>query len=249
MAASRVPLIAVDTPSDLSAPKLGKTELVYRAIKSDIETGALLPGEQLSEAMLVERTGASRTPVREALRRLAAEQLVDIEPRRAPTVARLSLQRARALFDYRRLLEPAAMKEIARRAVREPAVSAVFRELAEEFRKIDGRSYDEDFAVRFRELATRFDELVVANTPNDYVARAINELRPHTARLRLIAHADHARLAESVREHIEMSLAIADGDGDHAHTSATQHLFHVDQGIFKRLLRSQDGTAEIDLAN
>lgn len=242
--------LTVVTDAAAGAAKVGKTEMVYRQIKADIESGVYQPGEQLPEVVLVERTGASRTPVREALRRLAAEQLVDIEPRKAPTVSRLSLKGARALFDYRRLLEPAALREVARRSAADRAVTSRFSVLAERFETINGVEYSADFASTFAALATEFDDAVVACTPNEYLARAIDELRPHTARLRLIAHADVGRLSESVREHLEMCHAVIAGDADHAATACTQHLFHVDQGIFHTLLSShRAGGALIDLAN
>lgn len=233
-----------------AAPKAGKTEMVYLQIKADIESGAYQPGEQLPEVALVERTGASRTPVREALRRLAAEQLVDIAPRKAPTVSRLSLPRARALFDHRRLLEAAAMRQVARRSLEDSSVAARFGDLAERFEAILGAQYSSEFARTFTALATEFDDAVIATTPNEYLSRAIHELRPHTARLRLLAHADIGRLGESVREHLEMCAAIVAGDGDHAAVACTQHLFHVEQGIFSTLLSSsRAGAAQVDLTD
>jgi DNA-binding GntR family transcriptional regulator len=249
MTNARAQLSVVADGVDASA-KVGKTEMVYRQIKSDIETGVYQPGEQLAEVMLVERTGASRTPVREALRRLAAEQLVDISPRKAPTVSRLSLKGARALYDYRRLLEPAAMREVALRCVEDRVVAARFSAIAEAFEEINGVEYSAQFATTFRELATRFDDAVVAATPNEYLARAIDELRPHTARIRLVAHADVGRLAESVREHIEICHALVAGDADRAATTCTHHLFHVEQGIFKTLLSSNGAaSALVDLSS
>ncbi|QHC71842.1 GntR family transcriptional regulator [Rathayibacter sp. VKM Ac-2801] len=249
MVTQRTRPTVVTDPSTLGS-RLGKTEIVYRQIKADIESGVYQPGEQLPEVMLVERTGASRTPVREALRRLAAEQLVDIAPRKAPTVSRLSLKGARALFDYRRLLEPAALREVARRSGQDSTVSAVFLDLTERFEAINGVGYSPDFAAAFAALATEFDDAVVATTPNEYLARAIDELRPHTARLRLIAHADVGRLAESVREHLEMCRAVISGDADRAAVACTQHLFHVDQGIFNTLLSStRVSSALVDLAD
>ena len=78
-----------------------KVDLVHRRLKEEIELGELAPGTPLSELSLVERTGASRTPVREALRRLAAEGLVDLVPRQGARVSRVSPQSVRDLFDFR----------------------------------------------------------------------------------------------------------------------------------------------------
>ncbi|PPG26796.1 GntR family transcriptional regulator [Pseudoclavibacter sp. RFBG4] len=238
---------SADSSAGAVPEQLAKTERVYRHLREDIENGTFTPGQALPEAMLVEHTGASRTPVREALRRLAVDQLVEIEPRRAPTVTRLSLRSARALFDYRRILEPAAMKAIAARQVKDPALSVRFLDLEAAFAELVDEPYSPEFAARFAELTRKFDDTVVSLTSNDYLARAITELRPHASRLRRIAHADVGRLAESVREHIEMCRAIAQGDGDKAAAACMNHLFHVDQAIFTALLDSTRPDAMVDI--
>ena len=81
-----------------------KADQVHAQLKEEIELGELAPGTSLSELSLVERTGASRTPVREALRRLAAEGLVDLTPRLGARVSRVSAQSVRDLFEFRQLL-------------------------------------------------------------------------------------------------------------------------------------------------
>ncbi|MDR6868787.1 DNA-binding GntR family transcriptional regulator [Microbacterium resistens] len=239
-------------PTDLASrreqPHVGKTEQVYRYVREAIEAGTFAPGQALPESVLVEQTGASRTPVREALRRLAADQLVEISPRRAPIVTRLSLRQARSLFDYRRVLEPAAVRSIVARLGEEPALAARFTAIGEGFDGLVDQPYSPAFADRFSELTRSFDETVVELTPNEYLARAIVDLRPHVSRLRRIAHADVGRLAESVREHIEMCRAIVDRDADRAAAVCTHHLFHVDQAIFAALLSSsRQSAAPVDI--
>ncbi|GGC43556.1 transcriptional regulator [Brevibacterium sediminis] len=229
--------------------RLAKTDVVYRDLREAIESGELVPGQSLPEAYIVERTGASRTPVREALRRLAAEQLVEIAPRRAPVVSRLSLRQARAIFEYRRLLEPAAIKLIVGRLADEPGLTARFKALREQFAELVGRPYSTEFAEEFAKLAKAFDELVIELTPNEFLARGIVDLRPQARRLRRMAHADIARLQESVREHIDMCAAIVDKDAERAMSACQQHLFHVDRAIFDALLKSTAGRgADVDIA-
>src|SRR3954470_21466444 len=99
-----------------------KADLVHRRLKEQIELGELAPGAPLSELSLVERTGASRTPVREALRRLAAEGLVDLAPRQGARVSRVSLQSVRDLFEFRQLLEPVAVRQATETAAADPDV-------------------------------------------------------------------------------------------------------------------------------
>ena len=240
--------ISIESARSRKGGHVGKTEQVYWQLREAIDSGVFAPGQVLPESVLVEHTGASRTPVREALRRLAADQLVEISPRRAPIVTRLSLRQARALFDYRRVLEPAAMRAIVARLSDEPDLGTRFTDIEAEFGKLVDQPYSAEFAERFSELTRAFDDTVIELTPNEYLARAITELRPHVSRLRRIAHGDVGRLAESVREHIEMCRAIAGRDAERAAAACTHHLFHVDQAIFAALLSpSRQSAAQVDI--
>ena len=105
---------------DRHPPRRARPTWSTARLKEEIELGELAPGTPLSELSLVERTGASRTPVREALRRLAAEGLVDLVPRQGARVSRVSLQSVRDLFDFRALLEPAAVRQATEAAAADP---------------------------------------------------------------------------------------------------------------------------------
>lgn len=218
----------------------GKTDAVYLQLKSDIEDGVFLPGETLPEITLVERTGASRTPVREALRRLAADGLVEIAPRRPAVVSRISLRTVRELFDFRRIVEPAAVRLVAQDAQDSAEIMKSFQDLQKDFQQIRKLDYNEEFATKFRVNARRFDDLLLQYTPNGHLRRSIAELRTHTARLKRIAHTDHQRLHESITEHMAMCKAIIAGDGQQAATILVEHLDHVDRAIFTALLDQQE---------
>lgn len=235
-----------------SGRRPGKTELVYRQLKAEIEDGIFLPGQDLPEAVLVEHTGASRTPVREALRKLAAEGLVDLEPRRAATVARISLRSVRELFDYRRILEPASIRLVVAEASRSSDIREVFSGLQGQLEQLAGEEYSREFAQRFRELTAEFDLALVRFTPNAHLYRAISDLRPHTARLRRIAHMEQGRLGESIREHVAMCGHIISGDADAAARELGAHLTHVHDAIIQALLSGRQDTrtgAAVDLVS
>lgn len=230
---------------ETTAPRpQGKTEAVYTQLKAEIEDGTFLPGQAMPESMLVKHTGASRTPVREALRRLAADGLIEMAPRtKTPaTVARISLRSVRELFQFRRILEPAAIKEVVEEARQDQRIVDGFTELGQKFAGIEGADYSPEFASEFRELTSAFDTMLIHFTPNSHLRRAIEELRPHTARLRRIAHTDKGRLGESVQEHIAMCKAITDGDAEEAARTLFDHLLHVDRAVFQALLADQAGS-------
>src|SRR3712207_4267673 len=135
------------------AADLSKADLVHRRLKEEIELGELAPGTPLSELSLVERTGASRTPVREALRRLAAEGLVDLTPRLGARVSRVSAQSVRDLFEFRQLLEPMAIRQATEAAAADPAVRRLFEDMRAGFTRIQGRVPSQDRSRAFYELA------------------------------------------------------------------------------------------------
>lgn len=89
---------------------------VYEAIREMIAAGEFQAGEPLRELRLAERTGVSRTPVREALRRLAAEGIVELRPNKGAQLVEISREDASAIFDVRGLLEPYAAGRAATRA-------------------------------------------------------------------------------------------------------------------------------------
>ncbi|MFG6277560.1 GntR family transcriptional regulator [Microbacterium sp. 5K110] len=216
----------------------GKAERAYAQLRADIETGTLPPGQVLSEVELVEYTGASRTPVREAIRRLANEGLIELAPRRAPIVSRISLRGARDLFDFRRLLEPAAIALVTERLRDDASLAEPYERLRERFERLKGQAYSPAFQEEFTAMTAEFDRLLASHVPNEYLARSITDLRPHSARLRHIAHADVTRLHEAIEEHIEMCADILMGEATRAAEAMTRHLHHVDQAIFHRLLHA-----------
>jgi len=225
--------------------KVNKAEAIYRLLKSEIEQGVFAPGQTLGEVMLVERTGASRTPVREALRRLAADGLVDFTPRVGATVARISLQSARELFDFRIVLEPAAMRAVAQLIPQSPDLRETFVAFDARLAQLRTEAPSTDRTRRFYDLAEEFDRAIAAATPNSYLTRAILEMRPHTARLRKLAHSAPERLEVSLVEHQLMCQALMDGDPEAAASTCKHHLQQTIETIFDALLT--DTRVAIDL--
>ncbi|CCG04238.1 GntR family transcriptional regulator [Blastococcus saxobsidens] len=218
-----------------SPNEASKADLVHRQLKEEIELGELAPGTPLSELWLVERTGASRTPVREALRRLAAEGLVDLVPRQGARVSRVSLQSVRDLFDFRALLEPEAIRQATGAAAGDPAVRRSFTAMRTEFARIQRRAASPSRARDFYALADRFDWAVIGATRNEHLRRTIGELRPHTARLRNLSHVDPARVDVSLTEHLAICDALLRGDADTAAALTAGHLVDSVATIFRNL--------------
>jgi DNA-binding GntR family transcriptional regulator len=232
-------------PPPIPTADASKADLVHRQLKEEIELGELAPGTALSELSLVERTGASRTPVREALRRLAAEGLVDLTPRQGARVSRVSLQSVRDLFDFRSMLEPEAIRQATRAAAADPELRRAFADLRTEFARIQRRVPSQARSRAFYELADRFDWAIIGATRNEHLRRTIAELRPHTARLRNLSHVDPQRVDVSVSEHLVICDALLTGDADAAAAGIAEHLADSLRTIFRNL--AQISGADLDL--
>jgi DNA-binding GntR family transcriptional regulator len=212
-----------------------KADQVHAQLKEEIELGELAPGTPLSELSLVERTGASRTPVREALRRLAAEGLVDLTPRLGARVSRVSAQSVRDLFEFRQLLEPVAIRQATETAGADPDVRRTFTAMRTEFARIQRRVPSQARSRAFYELADRFDWAIIDATRNEHLRRTIAELRPHTARLRNLSHLDPQRTDVSVTEHLAICDALLAGDAEAAASLIAGHLAESVRTIFRNL--------------
>jgi len=219
-----------------------KTESVYQRLKDEIEALTLSPGARLSESTVAERFGASRTPVREALRRLAREGLVDFVPGEVASVSPISLNGVRELFEFRMILEPAAARMVAHDGMSDPARVSAFHPLASEFdtmcRRAGGEPWEE-LRTHFYGLTERFDQFLVAATRNSLLAEAVVQRRGQSKRLRRIAHNDPAHLAESAREHLRMCEAIVEGRPDDAAEEVSRHLAETLRTIIDELVRSR----------
>ncbi|WP_433620856.1 GntR family transcriptional regulator [Nocardia sp. CA-120079] len=207
-----------------------KNESIYERMKQDIESLRLKPGAKLSEVHLAEEYEASRTPVRDAIRRLAREGLVDFVPGEVARVASISLGGVRALFDFRMLLEPNAVASVASAGAADDRVLAPFRGLLERLDKFDAdfRSSSVTAQARnyqnFYDLTEGFDQAVIAACRNPYLARTIADLRGQTVRLRALSHSGPQRMLVSVEEHRAMLQAVVHGDAQAAEAACRHHL-------------------------
>ncbi|MFI2212461.1 GntR family transcriptional regulator [Streptomyces sp. NPDC020141] len=198
-------------------------ERAYEQLRSEILDGALAPGAPLLEVEQSERLGVSRTPVREALRRLGAEGLVEPSGKRGLVVTQIDHHDLRSLFELRACLESQAAQLAAVRG--EPAVFASF---GDEFTRwhglFRGPAVSEEQVSDYFTLIRRFDSAIGAATDNSFLSDAIENLRTHVARVRRMAGHSRARLEASASEHSLIARAIARGDAALALHATHVHL-------------------------
>jgi DNA-binding GntR family transcriptional regulator len=204
------------------------SDRAYAHLLDEIQSGALAPGAVLSEVEQSTRLGVSRTPLREALGRLAADGLAVQQSPRVTVVAGVDAADIRDLFEVRGALETTAARAAARRGD-----AAVFAALAAEFAaaELDGSAALDDYYALIR----RFDLALDAAVANDHLAAALRTVRTHLVRVRRLARDKPERLAASVAEHRLIASAIAAGDADLAASATSVHLHNALSGVLDSL--------------
>lgn len=206
-------------------------ERAYAALLTEIQNGDLAPGAVLGEVEQATRLGVSRTPLREALRRLAADGLVRQASPRVTVVADIDRDDIRSLFEVRRALEETAARLAATRGD-----AALFAELAAAFdrtAKCEAPAAGDPDA--YYALIARFDAALDDAAGNAYLTSALGIVRTHLVRVRRLARDNPARLAASIEEHRLIASAIAARDADLAAHATHVHLHNALTSILDSL--------------
>jgi DNA-binding GntR family transcriptional regulator len=183
------------------------TDRAYTEIEELIVTLQLAPGSVLSEQMLAERLGIGRTPIREALQRLAREGLVVILPRRGVMVSVIDVKSQLRLLEVRREVERLVARGAARRA--SEAERARFAELARGFERAARTGDDKAFMRIDRE----FNELCLAAVRNEFAAGAMRLMNSLSRRFWFHHYKQAADMPETAKLHADIARAIAAGQG------------------------------------
>lgn len=204
------------------------SDRAYATLLEEIQSGALTAGAVLGEVEQAARLGVSRTPLREALRRLAADHLVVQQSPRITVVAGFEASDIRSLFELRRALEESAARVAAKRGDPE-----LFAALATEFSEValdaaEGRD-------NYYGLIARLDTAVEAAVANDYFSAALRTVRTHLVRVRRLARDKPERLSQSVAEHRLIAEALAARDADLAAHATHVHLHNALTSILSSL--------------
>ena len=192
------------------APPQSLTDRAYAEIEELIVTLRLAPGAPLSEAELSGRLGIGRTPIREALQRLARERLVEIYPRRGIFVTDINVASQLRLLETRRELERLIARSAARRATDDERVR--FRALAVAFEAAAKANDD----VSFMRIDRDFNVLCSSAAHNEFAAGAMSLLHSLSRRFWYLHYKQAADMPLTAKLHADIARAIAAGDGDRA---------------------------------
>ncbi len=200
---------AVSAIAAPEAPAGSLAERAYYAIRDLIVSVELSPGAVIDERALMERLGIGRTPIREALRRLAQEKLVEVFPRRGMFVTGVDVRDLARLTEVRAVLEPEAARLAAERATEREREE--LGRLVEELRTPAVLGGEELIA-----LDERIHRTVYRCTHNQLLEATLEEYFVLALRIWYLGLERAHELADAVREHAALLEAVRDGEAERA---------------------------------
>jgi DNA-binding GntR family transcriptional regulator len=206
---------------EIEAPK-SLTDRAYRAIEERIVTLRLAPGAVLSEASLAQELDIGRTPIREALQRLAREGLVLILPRRGILVSEINVKNQLELLAVRRELERLMARLCAKR-VSAPEL-AYFLQVADDMETAAERDDD----VGFMRLDRRLNVMIAKGCRNEYALRSMGLMAGLSRRFWYRHYKEALDLPLCARLHAGLARAIGKGDAEAAAQASDRLLDYLE---------------------
>lgn len=205
------------------------TDQAYVRLEELITTLQLQPGAFLSELALSERLAIGRTPIREALQRLARDGLVTVIPRRGILVSEVNLKNQLRLLETRRVLESLLARLAAERA--DGDERRRFEEVGAAMRAASDAGDD----IAFMRLDRAFNVLVATAARNEFAVRAIGAMTALSRRFWYQHYKEVGDLPQSARLHADVADAIASRDGDAAAAASDRLMDYIESFARKTL--------------
>ena len=202
-------------------------EVVFLTLRQAILKGELEPGERLMEISLANQLGVSRTPIREAIRKLELEGLVVMVPRKGAEVASITEKDMKDVLELRCALDAFSVK------------LACERMSQEELEKLDLANKDFEEAIvshdliKIAEADVKFHEVIYNATTNQRLIQMISNLREQMYRYRLEYLKDARNHSILINEHNDIIKSIKDGDVEAAQKMVTTHIQNQEKCIYK----------------
>ena len=222
--------------ADLSVPRDTLQQRVAVRLRELLIEGAIAPGDKLNERELCERLGVSRTPLREAIRRLGAEGLVTLDPGRGAFAPVLSAEVVAQTFDVLAVLEGLAAESAATRITAEQLAElrALQLEMQATFERRDLPGY-------YR-LNARIHDQINAAAHNAVLRGTWKQLNARMHALRFRSNQDEAKWAQALQEHVQMVRLLQARDGPALRALLIQHLHRKRDAVLEQLARGAAAT-------
>lgn len=204
---------------EVNAAAASLRRLVEDQLRRAITTGHFEPGAHLSDRVLCETFKVSRPVVREAVRQLEAEGLVETTPHRGSFVKTLSADEARQIYDVRGVLEALAARGFAKNATEEQ-----IEQLSAIMESMNGLKAQPGAETRLIMLKDKFYSVLLSGSHNAYVHTMLKQLHNRVTLLRATSLSDPKRLPQSIRELNRVVSAIRRRDEDAAWAASLVHV-------------------------
>jgi DNA-binding GntR family transcriptional regulator len=211
---------------------LSRAERVYRHLREGIRAGTYRTGQRLREVEIAAALNTSRTPVREAIRRLEADRLVEDVPGGGLAVTRLDRQRVHELYMFRRAIEGTAAEMAALHAT-----ELDLAELSDTLEQMRAAAAD---AARAALLNRRFHEAIYGAARNSFLSHAIASMSDFMALLPGTTYVLPGRATEVMLEHERVLNAIVERDPGRAGWAMREHIQNAAQ-FRLRMTAAQEG--------
>lgn len=211
-------------------------DVVFNTLRQAILKGELAPGERLMEIQLAEKLGVSRTPIREAIRKLELEGLVLMIPRKGAEVARISEKSLRDVLEVRRSLEELAIELACERMTQEE-----LKEL-EEAQKKFGDAIETGDAMAIAETDEHYHDLIYQGTGNDKLVQILNNLREQMYRYRLEYIKDRDKRQILLLEHDHILKALQGRNISEAKMAVREHIDNQEITVSRNIKEKEQQT-------
>jgi len=219
-------------PVDLESYKPLR-EVVFETMREAIIKGSLAPGERLMEVQLAEELGVSRTPVREAIRKLELEGLVAMIPRKGAYVADYSIKDITEVFEIRAALESFAAGLACERATEQEL---------DELRILADRVWEmakNNDLKNIIQVDTDFHERIYQSSRNSRLIQMLSNLREQIHRFRSTSLASPGRLQDTLEEHKGLVEAIVERNMPLAQRLALEHVENAEDIFLESIIKAQ----------
>lgn len=204
-------------------------DVVFNTLRKAILTGELKPGERLMEIHLANRLGVSRTPIREAIRKLELEGLVTMIPRRGAEVAQITEKSLKDVLEVRRSLDALSV-ELACDRITEEELTA----LSEACDTFEAATKTGD-PKKIAQADVALHDIIMKATDNSRLLQLVNNLSEQMYRYRFEYIKDESCHAQLVKEHRVIYESIRQKDKETAAHTAKLHIDNQEKAIMKQL--------------
>jgi len=214
---------------------------VYRILKSRIIKGNLKPGERLLESKIAEQLGVSRTPVREALQKIAAEGFVKMEPNLGIVVHEFSLKDLKEVLQIRRVLERLAASAAAEK-INQEEINQLEKNIEE-----TNICVIKNDVVTYIEFNAKFHNLICQFSRNERLIKICSQLVGPEHRFQIKALTIPGRLKYSLEEHQKIVEALKRRDAEQAGRLSQKHAGNILKNIL--VYEGKEGEEDKDAQN